>query len=611
MPESRKSYIPQNEEQLLKHLERVDGEAIAYKAPRTKGWKEAVEIYRGNHWDKAKEGNPLFQADLITTRLDRKASLLVESKPIVDVMPAKEGLRNTSRVLRDTLRAGWDANEVQMGLEALSSYLRAMGSGLFKVIWDNEAAMGLGDWRMTPIDPRTVRFDPFIVKAQELNSAQYLVHETSIPLHWVSRHFPDKLDKIRVQPVPPPGEHTETQSFGQRFIRSPLASFISRPTGAAGQAFAAGAVPYVKMREFWLSDPARDGEGVPIFPEGRVLYVVGEGKQAVILNPADDDSKNPYWDGWHPFELLDNRPDIDHPWGRSEVQAMKRMQEAFNRIGHLIVRNIIKSVPWVQVQSGALAPETIQFLKDFGDIVLEERQGRTATRTLPQFPMELGVRMMDFILKLFDSETGLIDNPIQGTGRFEVRSPELLEGLQAEAQILVRAQARRLESFLERCGQKAVSRILQFYTSDRLMTLVGDDLTLKEYHFEIEKLRADIVRMADAKVKEDFKDMTVDPADRQAALVAATESFTKGAWRQLRFKIVPLSSLASTKTTRAMMIRQLAQAGLVPSRMVLEELGIQDPMTLLNEAMTELAKRQMLGLIPPGQPGRPLKQGQV
>ena len=59
-------------------------------------------------------------------------------------------------------------------------------------------------------------------------------------------------------------------------------------------------------------------------------------------------------------------------------------------------------------------------------------------------------------------ETGLQDGAMQGKGRVELRSQPQLEGLMQMSQVLIRSQARRLEGFMERCGQKLIGRTFQF-----------------------------------------------------------------------------------------------------------------------------------------------------
>ena len=195
-------------------------------------------------------------------------------------------------------------------------------------------------------------------------------------------------------------------------------------------------------------------------------------------------------------------------------------------------------------------------------------------------------------------------------GRVELRSAPQLEGLQQAAQLLVRAQARRLEEFFERVGQKLISRIFQFYTTDRILTYAKAG-EIKQYDFEKDKLRAEIVfkatQMAQQKIQrmreqseitgEDF------PTEDMANTLEAEDILNaiKGAWRKFAFKVIPYSSLSVVKTQRAAMLAQLAQAGMIPSEMVLREAGFDNPSELLKAAVDEQKERAALGIPPPQQ----------
>ena len=332
--------------------------------------------------------------------------------------------------------------------------------------------------------------------------------------------------------------------------------------------------------------------------------------------PDSDDKEygqqNPFFDGMWPYEMYDNEPDPDHPWGHAEVGALKKLNEAFNRTGHTLVKQLIKNVPLIIADANALRPEDITDLKELEEIVLEKAAGRTVERIPPAAPTSVSLDLMRLCMSLIEMETGLQDGAMQGKGRVELRSAPQLEGLMQMSQVLIRSQARRLEAFLERVGQKLISRTFQFVTDDRIFTYVDGD-TVKEFDFNKDELRGQIVEQAMKVCEQEAKDetkrrMEEDGLSLEKAFVKPELDeddileHIKGAWKLFRFKIIPFSSLASTRIQRAMMLEQLAEKGGIPMSMVLEEAGFDNPKELQAQAAKEMQEKQALGFPPPEPP---------
>jgi hypothetical protein len=613
MPESeaKSSFVPRDQDGLLRWVERIDASAIMYKEDHTSNWDRDAEIYSGEGiWNRERDGNPFFVADLISNKLERKSAILTASKPTLNVLPNRDGVTQTAELLQRVMGPLWDQLRVQDSIELLSAFARPFGCGFFKTVWDHRAAHGVGDIRIAALDPRMCRFDPYCQRSKELNTSQFFIHETSMPISWAQEFFAQMAQYIRDFDAPPPGTNRRKRrlGMGDKQIKSPLYSLIGkiRDIGLPGEQ---GAIPHFRLREVWFVDPIKK-EGIPTFPSGRVLYVAGSGKRAVILNPGDDESQNPYFDGMWPFDLYDNRPEIEHPYGRSEVSGLKRLQESFNRIGHLMIRALIKNIPRLVVDSGAMDPKDEQRLRDFGDLVIQKRPQREVQFYNAMDAMPGMLQALTLIPKFMDMLTGLADDPLGGKGRAEVRSPDLLEGLQTASQNLINAQARRLETFLESVGTKIVSRILQFYKKDRLIAYVTSDQQVVNYKFEAQKLREELERLAIRTVadklveigeNEDASDKDKKAAANLKVLVPAIEETMRGAWQQFQFKITPLSSLSATRVARATAISNLVDKGLLPEHMVVQEAGFNNAKDLVQQAAKERAEKQAMGLMPPPQ----------
>jgi len=289
-----------------------------------------------------------------------------------------------------------------------------------------------------------------------------------------------------------------------------------------------------------------------------------------------DDSKNPYWDGQWPAIWYDNQPDIETAWGRSEVESLRYLSDAANKVGTLFVENAILGGNLVILtDSDAITNETRNKLTNAAALVISKKFGRQVEY---RPPANMPPHMMGFVSQaqgFADYVVGLRDGMVEGRGRMEVRSGVQLEGLQTAGQILVRAAARRIEEFLERLGQLWISRILQFYRGERLMYYL--DVGGKEYQsleFSFQKFLADL-QSPYKKRGQNF--------DRAEAISELMQS----AWREFAFKILPFSTLAATKMARVSMLLQLAETGRYPFKRLFREIGIDDADTAMQEAAAE------------------------
>lgn len=599
---------------ILERLNQIDEEGASARNFRASKWDSNIKVARGDVWPTS--SNPLFSANVISPAIRRKAGLLVETKPVLEVRPVKKGFQTAADTLKKTIRAIWDEQSIPMSLEELAFLLNCFGSGFFKIGYDPLSDYGEGSITVVPIDPRLVIIDPAITKSYRLDKAQYIREEMVVPLSWVKRRFPKTAGEVKADSsLSVTGNEQHKISFVQRAI----ASMFKR----TAQGTVASAIPRVYLREYWIADDTTNPDGSLKYPGGRRILRTGDD---IILNPdADSDDpadpygqQNPYFDGLWPYEMLDNEPDVDHPWGHAEVESVKKLNEAFNRVGNTTVSTLMKNLEWVIADNNALRPDVINDLKRLQAVVMEKQPGRTVERVPPTQPTSTNLDFMRLMLNLIEMQTGLTDGSMQGRGRIELRSQPQLEGLQQVAQVLIRSQCRRLESFLERCGQKLISRIFQFFTDDRLMSYIDKD-QLKEYEFKKEDLRREILEQAlsakrDKAIKETEANLR-DGADIDDALVVADsltpdeiEEAIRGAWRLFRFRIVPFSSLASNRMARAALLQELAGQQLIPPSMVLEEAGFDNYEELLRRFKEDLDKRAAVGLPPPEPPQKGRKK---
>lgn len=594
------AHIPTGQE-LSNFLDKIDTEARRWVEVWSSNWDRNADLLRNRR--KSWEPAPVFSARLTIPAVLRKANLLVECKPTMDVKPRKNGFQKSANVLKHAIMAGWDEQGVQMELEMLAMYVECFGCGYFGIDYDPDDA-GI---HVRAIDPRLMKVDPAVVKAYQLAKAQYVIEQQIVPLGWVHKRFPERAKEVDAD------SHLNLAAASDETFHK--ISWYQRILGRmTQQAVDYGAIPRVVLNTYWIVDDEGDGGY-------RRIFRTGDG---IILNPNPKKQSNPYFDQMHPYEMLDSEADMDAPFGHSEVERLAKIDEPFNRITNLYAKNMLRNVPWIIADANALDQETLQDLKEREEVVVEKSAGRNVERTPAPAPAAAELQFLEMLKGLVDEFTGTKEGgmPGGGKGRVEVRSEPQLQGLQMQGMTLIRGQARRLEAFLERVGSKWISRLFQFIPDDQIMVYIDGD-ELKEFDFQKSHLMEEIIKDAHATaaakqanyINEELEDgrklseRLLKEAPEGEADAEAILDATKQAWRKFRFKIVPGSSLIQVKLQRAALLEQLAQQGRIPGSMVVEEAGFDNPEELEALALKEMQHRQQMGFPPPGDAGKDKNKG--
>jgi hypothetical protein len=411
--------------------------------------------------------------------------------------------------------------------------------------------------------PRQCGFDPIVRKARLLNDAQYVWIDTVDNVWSIQRRYPGRGMLVKPERAYSSIETSQTSTGS-------VISQLSTSFAARMKRLEDGPIPRVRRREYWLKDPSRDGTGKFKFPRGRKI----ERANNVIL----DDGENPYWDGDQPVVWFDLLSDIDNPWGRSQVEALRYIADGINRIGNLFVENtILMGNSTVVYDADAITNETRNKLTNAAALIIPKKFGRNLDfRPPPPMPPHM-LQFVTFALRLVDYLVGLNDGQLEGRGRMEVRSGVQLDGLQNAAQILIRSSARRLESWLERFGYKWMSRIFQYYTGTRLMYQLGDNNEYKSWEMNYGEMQTEFQNV----LKADGKDTSKSDALRE---------MMETAWTQFAFKVKPWSTLSSNRIARTQLLAQLAETGRFPFEMVLREAGYDNGNELMQMAAKEKAQ---------------------
>ncbi len=555
----------QTEDKLLRFLDKIDEEGKSSHGDLEKRVSENMDQWRGKQW----KGNkaPYFSYNIIESCLEEKSGKLSESKPQIQVLPCYSGLGPAAEVLTKAAEAVWDRNSMEYKTERIAIWASLSGAAFVGTVFNPRRR----DIDLVIKDPRSCFIDASVTAGEDADYGEYAIFDDCTALDIVRNQYPGRGALVKADEKINGYEVVTDKTVAQR-VRGAYSRLWEK-----NKPDQVSAIPKALIREYYIKDRRlniEDDGVVPIvenltktadkgepFPGGRRIIRSGD----IIL----EDGPNPYWDGYYPIDMMSWKVDPETAWGADEVQSVKRMQEAINRLGDAYTKTaIINSVVRIVMDAGALSPEERNKLSNEVAQIIEKNPGRELNYEVPKL---LPVDVVNFVGTLMGwvrQKLGVQQPPTQNRVPSIITGPAI-EGLQLMIETPIRTAARRIEEFYQRVGQKIVSRIFQYYTSDKLLNLVGPDAKWMQFEFQRMKI---------------LKDKNGKPRQGEDLMKA---------FQDFHFTIAPGSSLAITRTQRAMMKYQLAVAGWMHPREILMELGIPNP----DEKIEEAQKAKANGLL--------------
>jgi hypothetical protein len=260
--------------------------------------------------------------------------------------------------------------------------------------------------------------------------------------------------------------------------------------------------------------------------------------------------------------------------GRSDVEELRKLQESFIRLGHNIIKNLLLNGHVSIVGDwNALTNADWQKLEARAARIIRKSPGRQLSFERPvEMPAQY-LELLNLLPRLMEALIGIPESTAFSRGRASAATGPAVEGLQVAAETMVRAAARRQEYLIERIGQKLISRITQFYTSDRIMQTIGDDGTVTDYVFKRSEL--------------------VDADGRQVDELS--EEQRRRFFANFTFKVTPLSSLPVNRVQRALLAQELFKLGVADDEEVLKQAEYPD----WREVLRRTQEKRQRGLLPP------------
>ena len=542
-PDSPPDHDDDCEGELLKTLADIADEAQRVKDHWVKDvdLTRDLDLYRGKL--KGNADDHYFDCNFVGAFIDRMVAQLTDNRPIIRLENRKAGISKVARSVEKVIQCVWDESKVQRGLFKLANNAAVNRSAGLYTGFDTETD--------TPVVEllriAQVLVDPNVVESGQLDSAEYVRIERVMPLAEIRAKFPGRGSLVK--------SDVNISQLGQE----PKKRF-SMLDGLRSTTTTRDTIPRARVYEWFIQDRATSDTGDRLFPSYRRIICSDD----VVLW----DGPNPFWDGRIPVDWFDWMVDPEHIWGHSEPARLRKMQLAFNQlIDGLIANQLLTNIISIVGDADSLPPEMWKKLQNIKSSLLLQKKNRNSTLNVTP-PAPFGQDKIQIARSIFTYAqllTGVTDVTL-GDAPGSLQSGLAIEGLQEGANLMTRARASRLEDLMNRVGQKLISRVFQFVTSDRVFTMVGPTAEGVAY------------AMARSELFVNDKGQPMTQADQRDAL------------RFMRFSVIPGSSAPGSRLARARMMAELVKLGAASRRDVLQAADFQDPDDMLKRAEEDAGK---------------------
>jgi hypothetical protein len=533
--------------------------------------RAAKFLFNEGQWPKdLQEMKPYFMRvvlNLVRNVVLRKAGMLTEARPEMHVL-SRTGNEEAANTLEKVIRGVCRARNLQQGLADGVVMAQRDGGSPCTILWNPDLDYGRGDIDIRFLQSEQVAFDPACGRAANLQNAEWICISSVRPLEEFKVIYPRRGGLVV--------KESNLSTYDSRYasgsvVKSPVQSMLSvwKKKKRSDQYMVDSAIPRATEHLLYLRDRTLNPDH-PFFPDGSPNYIFPRKRLiASAGNVVLYDGPSKYWDGNYPLEILDWGIETDHPFGESEVDIYRTLQEAINSLLAGAVHNArLMNNPPKKV-SPNVDPITQNELELYGDEIgkvwsLDNPDADVKEFLVQPYTAEV-LEVVKVLSQAIEMTSGL-GEASQGRVPKGVTASGAIDQLITAAQTVVRFEGRCVEDFLSRIGQLLISRVIQFYTGSRLIRDYGHDGELISSIFQRSKL---IEQLKLAGTEE----------ERDRMLQEVFQDFV--------FDISPFSSLESNRRQKLQEYLLYKQMGMVDSLTVLKMGGVPNPEKRLAEAQKE------------------------
>lgn len=479
-------------------LRQLYEQAKRYRQPYIAQWRKNYRVFRNRTWSGLRaEWAPSPEIPEMWPIVASRVGWMTDQRPELSVTPA---IQPNSSLYEFYSSVSWDLETLLDNLWTVYSWDNEVakclwdgdlyGTGFLKTIWDNTLDNGLGNPKMTRVDPFTLYIDP---QATSLDDANYIIEARTLSLQELDRRWPGSADLLgktapreNVDEAPRP-ENSSAQG-PPHANPGAISPNTSNRYGLPGQSRLSASSSTiidkgVTVFECWIRehDIINDEDGEDLIDGWRVVVRVGN---HILMNELATD----LWEhGRHPYSRY-VPIDTGEFYGQSLVELMIPSQLAINRLLASLQLNVELTGNPILLES---ARSGINRTK------ITNRPGQRLTSNDPQgvswlMPPQLNpmmLQMVQFYIAEMERVSGM-SSTMRGQMPEKQAATDTLDNIQDASFVRVRVALRNLEYVLREQGQLQASLVTEFYDTPRVVAAVGPNgqnssLVLKARHFYV------------------------------------------------------------------------------------------------------------------------------
>jgi hypothetical protein len=393
---------------------------------------------------------PPWRVRLVTNKVRSAVrtdlSRLTSQKPTFTVMPANgdDDALTAASVGEELFEAFYESLKVKNLLKQTLLWTKITGNGFIKDYWDQEAEDPVNDQKGLIKAESVTPFHLFVpdLREVELENQAFVCHATVKSPEWVNYHYKGLLASGKINP-----STEQAQDILQDSFLNMLGASTTQKNG-------------VLCREFWLKPGA-----LSAMPNGGMITMLGD----TIVQMFEG---WPYEHKEFPFTHV-----ADIPSGKfyadSYITDMLPLQREYNRTrSQLVEAKNRMAKPQLMAPRGSVNPQ--QMTTEPGQVILYT-PGLNPPQPIPLTPMP------NYVLEELKTLQADMDE-ISGHSDFQrgqnseaVTSATQMAFLQEQADTKLMLTVQSVEDGIEKLGRHCLSHVSQFWTTERIVQVVGED----------------------------------------------------------------------------------------------------------------------------------------
>ena len=156
-------------------------------------WEEMEKYWEGDLDEPIDENDPCSNTNITNSNVEGKVALLCDQNIAVQVDPIEPSDRAFCSMVSTIADFIKDKNKMYRKIDVHERRREKMGTGVFRVLWNDEALDDLGLPEIEPINPAYMFVDTSITDVYKLQQAKYIIEVTNKSIYSARMEYGDEV----------------------------------------------------------------------------------------------------------------------------------------------------------------------------------------------------------------------------------------------------------------------------------------------------------------------------------------------------------------------------------------------------------------------------------